>query len=148
MHCIDDKNDDYVYYASLDYAQSKIIEIDSEYSMITTKLEIILSFGIFCPLLYPVIIISINSFIYFYQTSIQRLGWKIKFLNHQSGLKSFPFHFLWIGILVQQFLTFLFFKTDPLILYTNNKDIISWILLTAYIIMDICFIYKTYKRKK
>ena len=42
------------------------IVIDSEYTMITTKLEVIFVFGIFSPLLYPLVICSLNSFISFY----------------------------------------------------------------------------------
>eukprot|EP01084_Bolivina_argentea_P085028 153714_1 len=47
------------------YGKNMIIFIDSEYTMIVTKLEIILSFGLFCPLLYILIIVSLNSLAFF-----------------------------------------------------------------------------------
>eukprot|EP01084_Bolivina_argentea_P098644 177276_1 len=123
----------------------KTIKIDSEYSMVVTKLEIIFSFGIFCPLLFPIVIISLNSFIYFYHTAINRLQWQIKFSSYENGLKSFPFYFLWIGILIQQIITFLFFQTDNSVVRVENR-IISWVLLTSYMVIDCYFICKTYFR--
>ena len=115
------------------------IEIDGEYTMITTKLEIILSFGIFCPLLYPVIIVSLNSFIYFYQFVVDKLKWKVVFLNYGDGQRSFPFHFLTFGILTQQILTVLF-----MISVQNDSDtvVLGWIILCIYILIDTTFLLK------
>ena len=80
--------------------------------MIVTKLEMILFFGIFCPLLYPLIIVSLNSFLYFYQYTINKLKWKIIFTNYHNGIKSFPFNYLFFGIICQQILSVLFLKSN------------------------------------
>ena len=105
--------------------------------MLTTKLEIIFVFGVFNPLLYPIIIASLNSFIFFYDFAAKTLRWNIRFQNYQHGLQSFPFHFLVFGILCQQFLSFLFVKmSDQHRGWTLMNDGISWILLAVYIVLD------------
>ena len=118
------------------------IEIDGEYTMITTKLEIILSFGIFCPLLYPVIIVSLNSFIYFYQFVVDKLKWKVVFLNYSNGQRSFPFNFLIFGILIQQILTFLF-----MISIQNDVEtqILGYIVVAIYLVIDAGAFYRLYR---
>ena len=118
------------------------IEIDGEYTMITTKLEIILSFGIFCPLLYPVIIVSLNSFIYFYQFVVDRLKWKVVFLNYSDKQKSFPFHFLIFGILIQQILTFLFMIS---IQNDIETQILGYIVIVIYLGIDVLAFYRLYR---
>eukprot|EP01084_Bolivina_argentea_P054742 100382_1 len=125
---------------------STTIKIDSEYSMVATKLEMIFSFGLFCPLLLPIIIISLNSFIFFYQTTIHRLNWKINFFNHSQGIQSFPFSYLWFGIFIEQFLSFLFLQTADI--YQNDYyKFLPWTVLSGYMCIDIFFIHRCFKTK-
>ena len=114
------------------------IVIDSEYTMLTTKLELIFVFGPFCPLLYPLVIASMNSFIFFYLFAAKRLKWNIRFENHDHGLRSFPFHFLCFGIVFEQMLSFLFMATsDQHRGWGIMNDAISWSLLAVYAVMDV-----------
>ena len=124
------------------------IVIDTEYTMITTKLEIILVFGVFCPLLYPLIIVSLNSFIFFYLFALKTLKWRISFTNYQRGIKSFPFHFLLFGVLCQQMLTFTFIASIEGE-HSGIDQAMSWTLLAVYIIMDLVafYRYRSMKRK-
>ena len=119
--------------------------------MVTTKLEIIFVFGAFCPLLFPLIIASLSSFIFFYVFAHQTLGWDIDFKHHEDGIKSFPFHFLSFGILCGQMLTFLFLRTD-----TGYGDMdwvnegLSWTVLAVYAVVDTIgvFVYRRRMKKK
>ena len=128
------------------------IEIDSEYAMLTTKLEIILIFGVFCPLLYPVIVAALNSFIYFYVCAKKTLKYDITFKNCERGLNSFPFHFLIFGIICEQILTVVFMKTgDGYKGFEWIDDAITWALLGSYLVMDIlavCLYRKRLSRTK
>ena len=130
------------------HGKESCIVIDSEYTMLTTKLEIIFVFGIFCPLLYPLIIASMNSFIFFYIFAAKHLGWNISFKNFDRGLQSFPFHFLIFGILCQQLLSILFmiFRRNQFRAWGWFDDALSWILMICYILMDILAVY-WYRRK-
>ena len=127
--------------------QSEIV-IDSEYTMLTTKLEVILVFGVFSPLLYPIIIAAMNSFIFFYEFSTRTLRWNIRFENHEHGLQSFPFHFLVFGILCEQMLSFLFMKTsDEYRGWGEMNDVISWTLLALYIVIDVVALWMYYVKR-
>ena len=115
--------------------------------MITTKLEMIYLFGIFCPMLYPLVLVSINSFIFFYVLAANTLQWNMTFLNFEDGLESFPFQFLVFGILCEQSLTLLFVVSDdgyPGFEGTNQALI--WTLFLLYIAMDILTVYLYRKR--
>eukprot|EP01084_Bolivina_argentea_P155218 270498_1 len=113
--------------------------------MILTKLEMILSFGIFCPLLYPIIIVSLNSYIYFYQYVILNKKWIIKFSNYSNRYQSFPFYFLWFGVFTQQILMFLFLHSDQRNKYST---VLSWIVITVDIIIDILAFWKIKRNSK
>merc|ERR1712154_221964 len=103
------------------------IVIDSEYTMITTKLEVIFVFGVFCPLLYPLIICSLNSCILFYHFAAKTLGWNIVFKHYHHGIRTFPFHFLIFGILCQQFLTILFLMSmDSQEDWEQTSEMVTW----------------------
>lgn len=121
------------------------IYIDGEYTMITSKLEMILAFGAFCPLLYPVVIVSLNSFICFYQLALNRLNWKITFTHYSNGPQSFPFQFLLFGVMTQQTLSFLFLVSQD---YDSEIQTLAWILLTIYILIDVMMIYRQFYKKK
>ena len=121
------------------------IYIDGEYTMITSKLELILAFGAFCPLLLPVIIVSLNSFIYFYQLALNKLHWKITFTHYSNGPRSFPFQFLFFGVLTQQTLSFLFMVSQD---YDSQMVVLAWILLTIYVVIDGTMMYRQLYRGK
>ena len=117
------------------------IKIDCEYAMITSKLEIIFIFAIFCPLLYPITLIAMSIWMKFYQYVINKLKWKTNFkfiYNHIMLLKSFPFYFLIFGLIVQQSLSVVFIR------FSMNNVILSLIMLIIYIIIDLILIFKLY----
>merc|ERR1712228_276319 len=119
------------------------IVIDSEFSMIVTKMEYVLAFGIFCPLIYPVIIVSLNSFIMFYQYALRTLKWDLVFTNYERDRRSFPFRFLAFGIIMQQLLTI------GLMMSVHNEkgtEIIPFVLLCAFVLMDVRAIFKLCKQ--
>ena len=64
--------------------------------------------SVICPLLYPITIFSIKCNVLFYSFMINKLKWKINFV--QSSIDSYilPFYCLWVGILFQQTLLALF----------------------------------------
>ena len=129
------------------WGKKRKIEIDSEYTMITTKLEIIFVFGVFCPLLYPLILVSMNSFIFFYVLAAKKLKWNMTFLNHEHGLESFPFPFLIFGILCEQVLTLLFMASDGgYVGWEWLNQAISWTVLVIYFVIDVCALYLHRKR--
>ena len=111
------------------------VAIDSEYAMILSKLEIIFCFAIFCPLLYPITLIALNLCILFYRYTIEKLKWKIRF-KWQLQIKSFPFYFLFFGVIIQQLLTVSFFY------FSVEEIILPWILLGIYGICDLLFIFR------
>ena len=124
------------------------IVIDSEYTMITTKLEVIFVFTVFCPLLYPLIIMSLNSCILFYLFAAKKLKWNITFKHYDDGIRTFPFHFLIFGILCEQFLTFLFLKSSDVQGGSElMNDVVPWAVMGCYILLDICTIYEYRIRK-
>merc|ERR1712154_15106 len=104
--------------------------------------------GVFCPVLYPLIICSINSCILFYQFAAKTLGWNIVFKHYDDGIRTFPFHFLIFGILCEQFLTILFLKSsDELEDWSGANEILTWSVMACYIVSDIYGIYIYRKRK-
>ena len=121
-----------------DTSQHKIV-IDSEFSMIVTKMEYVLAFGVFVPLIYPVIIISLNSFIVFYQYALNTLKWDLVFTNYERGRRSFPFRFLAFGIMMQQILTIGLMMS---VHTAGHTKAIPFTLLFAFICMDVRATYK------
>ena len=90
------------------WKKSVKLKINAQCAMITTKLEIILSFGIIWPLLYPITIFSIKCNLLFYSFMINKLKWKINFIQSSNDSYILPFYCLWFGILFQQTLLSLF----------------------------------------
>eukprot|EP01084_Bolivina_argentea_P151415 264273_1 len=106
--------------------------IDSEYCMIVTNLETVIIFSFICPLIVPVTFIAIQSNKYFYNIMINKLEWPLK---SYSDYKSFPVQFLVIGIFIEQFLSFVFFHQ------AIHKDVITYLLLSFLIIIDMVFVF-------
>ena len=116
--------------------------IDRAYSMMVTNLEIMVSFCLFCPLLYPIILVAINSWILFYKFAIDSLGWKVKFTWH-GDMNSFPFHFLIFGLIIHQLLATLF------LLFGVQNLGLSYGLLAVYALSDLYLLFQvTYGHKK
>eukprot|EP01084_Bolivina_argentea_P200703 343175_1 len=55
------------------------IKVDCEYTMIITKMETMISFSLFCPLLIPVTIMALLSCQMFYTYVLSKLNWNLKF---------------------------------------------------------------------
>ena len=122
--------------------------VDSEYTMITTKLEVIFVFAVFCPLLYPLIIMSLNSCILFYLFAAKKLKWNITFKHYDDGIRTFPFHFLIFGILCEQFLTILFLKSsDDLEGWELVSELVTWSVMGCYFVLDVLAVF-LYRNKK
>ena len=119
------------------------IEIDREYCMILSKLEIVFIFTIFCPLLYPVTLIAISVWIIFYENVIVKLKWKIRFkyVYQRRTAETFPFGFLMFGVLVQQALTLV------LICFSMNSIIMALVMTTLYMTIDLSLIFRVWHNK-
>merc|ERR1712154_697691 len=104
--------------------------------------------GVFCPVLYPLIICSINSCILFYHFAAKTLGWNIVFKHYHYGIRTFPFHFLIFGILCEQCLTILFLmSSDSQADWEQTSEVVTWSVLGCYIVSDIFGVYIYRKRK-
>ena len=129
--------------------KSLVLIIDYEYFMIINKLEIIICFGIICPLLIPIILLTIYLIPYYYYIMINKLQYKIKFkyCNYRNNFK-IPIGFLWISIITQQIFSILFIQYSIHFKhYTNINSYISIIISIIMIILDIYGIWFSYKKR-
>eukprot|EP01084_Bolivina_argentea_P015115 28269_1 len=79
------------------------LSVDSEYIMISTKLEMCLIFSVMCPLMIPLVVCLLkwNEIIYYFM--IVKLNWKLTFSPYKIQLK-----FLYFGLILQNVFSFLF----------------------------------------
>lgn len=121
------------------------IRIDSEYIMRVSKLEIIFAFSIISPILIILIIFALNVNFYVYSFFIalfqrrkkQQLVFTIKF-DYNLKLR---FKYLWIGIICQQFFSFVFLYYSTQFEASNELNLVlSFVFLAIVVVLDIKFL--------
>ena len=115
----------------------KHLSIDSEYIMITTKLEICIIFGLVCPLIIPLAVFALKWNEIFYALMIKKFNllWPIKFSNNNN----IPVIYLYFSLLVQHLFSFLFIFYYRYQTEAHHGKVAS-ILFLAALAISYCFI--------
>eukprot|EP01083_Nonionella_stella_P030809 84395_1 len=112
---------------------------DMEYTMILTKCESMIIFGVISPFIIPLTICSVNSNYFIYRNRIEKKNWRIKQCDKNI---LFPIYFLWIGVFISQFFVCCF-------VYECLDNVEAFgALIGVLVVIDVMFIgnYMRYKR--
>eukprot|EP01084_Bolivina_argentea_P253302 425434_1 len=96
------------------------IKIDSEFAMIISSFESVITFSIISPLIIPITLVAIDSYMFSYNYMLNKLDWKLT--SYKDIYSSFPVYLLIVGILCQQLLTssFILFAVGNILMFCLN----------------------------
>eukprot|EP01084_Bolivina_argentea_P184452 318112_1 len=112
------------------------IKIDSEYAMITTKLELILLFGVISPFVIPLVMFTLKLNYIFYSIMIYKYKWKINFRYNYLSIS-----FLFFSLFIQHLFSFgfIYYSIDENI-YTPQNNYFHRFVSCAFVVL-ICLLH-------
>ena len=128
----------HVYESSLSRQKEKDkrdVNIDSQYVLLATKLELCIVFAMISPYLFVIISVAMITNGYCYQIMIKKYKWKIN--NQLFSIQQFPIQLLFFSVLVEQGLL--------IVLSLDMFDQFKWIvfcLAVSFVIVDVVFLTK------
>ena len=110
------------------------LKIDSEYTMIASKVEVMMVFSFACPLLVPLCVLSIYSNLFVYNYLGTNLKWEIYPLHSASSI-AIPVQLLLLGVLVSELFVTCFAYA------ALQQQRLLWVaLLASFTAIDVYFI--------
>ena len=107
----------------------RVVSLESEYTQLASKLELVILFALFYPLLIPIMAVAlfVNARVYTY--AVMHKHWKVHY--HYR----FAFHVLLVSIVAEQALLLCF-------VWHLFHSALIWVLLCAFACMDVLFVLR------